>query len=52
LTPDVITATHSPPAGLGNQRIARGTLERGKARNRRPGTAATGGGGGPPNSLY
>ncbi|MFM7074681.1 MAG: hypothetical protein ACKO3G_01260 [Planctomycetaceae bacterium] len=51
-TPDVITPTHSPPAGLGNQRTDSGVLERGKARIRRVGAAtATPGGAGGANSL-
>ena len=55
LTPEVITAIHSPPAGLGNQRTPSGALERGKARSRRAGAlagVATGGGGGAANSVY
>ena len=38
LIPEVITATHSGPDGLGNHCTARGMLERGKARSLRPAT--------------
>ena len=53
LTPEVITATHSVPDGLGNQRTASGVLDLGKARSRRAGgaTGVTCGTAGAPNSL-
>ena len=38
MIPEVITATHSGPDGLGNHCTARGMLERGKARSLRPAT--------------
>ena len=48
----MITAIHSLPDGLGSHLIASGTLDRGKARNRRAGAAAaTFGTAGAPNSL-
>ncbi|NBP81978.1 hypothetical protein EBU58_14965 [bacterium] len=39
-TPEVITATHSPPPGLGYQRTFSGMLDRGNARSRRADSVA------------